>query len=242
MGRKRLPPAWSEVTAVFGGMFDPPHAGHVEAVRGLLREPGVREVLVMPTGRPGHKGAGTDPSLRLAMTKIAFAKIEGVTVDAREVNQAASDSRPTYTYDTLLGLTRERSQVAWVVGADQLGELHRWHRFPELLRLCHWIVLERRPRGAELARTTLQEWRASGLIADQPPGLPERHFKFSRAEACLFLCPTAAQEVASTSLREQLERTGLPADSQLIPSAVLEYIREHRLYGSSGGSVLGTGG
>lgn len=236
------PPAWSEVTAVFGGAFDPPHSGHVEAVRGLLRDPGVRELLVMPTGRPGHKGARTDPAHRLAMAKLAFAGIGGATIDAREVARAGADPRPTYTFDTLQELRRERSELAWVIGTDQLGELQRWHRFPELLGLCHWIVLERRLSGAEEARETLQSWQASGLLSERSPGLPVRHYPIGRGKTCLFLCPTDAPAVASTSLREQLERTGLPADSTLLPRPVAEYIRAHRLYGSRSGSVLGTGG
>ncbi|HUP55886.1 MAG TPA: adenylyltransferase/cytidyltransferase family protein, partial [Bdellovibrionota bacterium] len=63
---------WREVTAIFGGTFDPPHLGHREAVAGLFRNPGVREVWVMPAASPPHKPAIATAEQRLELARLAF--------------------------------------------------------------------------------------------------------------------------------------------------------------------------
>src|SRR6185437_5876583 len=65
-----------------------------------------------------------------------------VVIDPREV-QNASPGKPSYSFDTLQELRKDDPRIAFVIGADQLQELPRWHRFPEILGLCHWIILKR---------------------------------------------------------------------------------------------------
>ena len=43
---------------LLGGAFDPPHLGHREAVESLLRNPGVRNVIILPSGNPPLKEYG----------------------------------------------------------------------------------------------------------------------------------------------------------------------------------------
>jgi nicotinic acid mononucleotide adenylyltransferase len=39
---------WGEVTAVFGGRFDPIHNGHLAAINGLFEEPGSNRLSHQP--------------------------------------------------------------------------------------------------------------------------------------------------------------------------------------------------
>ncbi|MCM2278774.1 MAG: nicotinate-nicotinamide nucleotide adenylyltransferase [Oligoflexia bacterium] len=217
---------WQELTAVFGGTFDPPHLGHLQAVRGLFGCPGVRRVLVIPSAIPPQKSGITSTHHRMEMARRCFERPElpDVQVDPREVLRAQlRPEAPSYTFDTLLELRREHSLLGCVVGADQLARLDTWHRFPELLGLCHWIVLERKPDGGHLAREALRSWVSSGLLRPD----------FSTREGTrIGIFPTEAPWVSSTAIREEIARTGTPPIAAL-PSEVINYLKMHRVYGTT---------
>jgi len=213
---------WSEVTAVFGGAFDPPHLGHREAVIGLFKHPGVGKVRIIPTGTPALKTAQTQALHRLAMTKIAFAKLGGdldsrIIIDDREVR---SESRtPSYTFHTLQELRKEGAQLAFVLGVDQVESLDQWHRFPELLSLAHWIALERRPGGSERMQKAIQRLTGLGALTN----------------AIQFLSvPTPARAISSTEIRREFAINGGKSpllDNNLDP-AVRAYLNANHLYGT----------
>ncbi|MEO5969272.1 MAG: nicotinate-nicotinamide nucleotide adenylyltransferase [Bdellovibrionia bacterium] len=225
-------PRWNEITAVFGGRFDPPHLGHREAVRGLFKFPAVKQVLIMPSGSAPHKPALATSVQRAEMAKLAFSDLPFDTLpaeiqfDLRELDRAKQKpALPTYSFDTINELHRVYSQLAFVIGADQLVALPTWHRFPELLSLCHWIVLERKPKGSHLARQTLQEWEASLLVKAK-----DSHTWESKSGHLIQIVPTEAKDVSSTQIRESIARTGEPPADSLLPG-VLAYLKEQRLYG-----------
>ena len=224
--------------ALFGGTFDPPHLGHREAVRGLFQVPGVSRVKILPAPVPPLKTSQATAEQRLAMARLNFAAVPGdpmpaeIEIDTRELDRAVREpGRPSYTFDTLQEIGREipRERLAFVIGADQLLQLPRWHRFPELLELSHWIVLERKPDGGARARTMLQEWTGSGLV--RTTGQPSRWATRSGRE--LRVVPTKARELSSTAIRESIARTGKAPGSESAPwllPEVLSYLKTHRIY------------
>jgi nicotinate-nucleotide adenylyltransferase len=224
---------WNEVTAVFGGRFDPPHLGHREAVRGLFRNPGVKGVLIIPSAAPPHKLAIGTAEQRLEMAKLNFQSTPRdpfpaeIRIDARELIRAQKNPHvPSYTYDTLQELRQEYSQLAFVIGADQLAELTKWYRFPEVLTLSHWIVLERQPSGSALARATLQEWEGQGLAQSVGSSL----WKIKNSPYLLTVTPTEAPNVSSTAIRENMIRSGFPPENSIF-EGVLAYLKAHPVYG-----------
>lgn len=225
-------PRWSELTAIFGGTFDPPHQGHREAVDGLFRNPGVGRVIVIPSAAPPHKPSVASPEQRLAMAKLAFTegKTGALEVDGSELERAARTGRPSYSYETLQEFGRQHKEVAFVVGADQLRDLPGWYRFPEILGLCHWIALARRPDGEKIARAALSDWEASGLAVREKDSLWKLRPSGSQLRF-LTLVSTDAPELSSTSIREELGRTGQPPRDTL-PAAVSGYLKHHGLYGT----------
>jgi nicotinate-nucleotide adenylyltransferase len=240
-------PRWNEVTAVFGGTFDPPHFGHREAVAGLFKNPGVQRVLVIPSATPPQKPQAVASEHRVAMAKICLAErlaseslvsaVKGeIKIDTREIDRAKNNfGHPSYTFDTLHELRRDFSQLAFVVGSDQLANLPTWHRFPEVLGLCHWIVLARKPDGERIAETTLQEWQASGWVKKE-----SSVWKVSSSVAAsaptISVFPTDARAVSSRNIREKLAKEGSTGSfDTLLPSEILSYLMEHRLYGTGSG-------
>jgi len=217
---------WSEVTAVFGGAFDPPHLGHREAVRGLFASPGVGRVLVVPAGAPPLKASATPAADREAMTRLAFDGLgAGVRIDGRELRRKAG---PSYAFDTLSELAREHRELAFVIGTDQLLQLPRWHRFPEVLGLAHWIVLLRKPGGAEELGRGIKDLLSSGIA--RPVASADRCWQLARGRV-LQAVQTDAPALSSTEIRENLAKTGQVQPQTLSP-AVEAYLKTHRLYGT----------
>lgn len=218
---------WNEVTAIFGGTFDPPHLGHREAVRGLFSHPGIRRVIVVPSGTPPFKPGATSNEHRLRMTELAFSGLDDVRIDRREIDRSLVTQKPSYSIDTILEMKREHPNLAFVAGADQLAQLHAWHRFRELLTACHWIILARQPDGEKLAHETLAHWQASGLIRPDGSTSPTTELK---------VVTTDAPELSSAEIRQEIARQTDPEKllsrlNHWLNSDVLSYLMVHRIYG-----------
>jgi nicotinate-nucleotide adenylyltransferase len=231
---RATPPRWSETIALFGGRFDPPHLGHAQAIRGLFEIPGVRQVWVIPSPTPPHKPATASFEHRVELAKLGLLHAHpvgdpsAVQLDLREAQRAkARPDLPTYTFDTLQEIRHETTQVAFVIGTDQLEQLHTWHRFPDVLGLSHWIVLARKPEGEERSLRVLNEWGASGLVQKTSQ---KDVWWIKGTNSYLHLVPTEAAELSSTQIREQIARNGEAPEDALSPQ-VLAYLKQNRLYG-----------
>lgn len=222
-------PRWREWPAILGGRFDPIHSGHVEAARGVLRHPGAREILVMPTPSPAYKKTVASGRERIALARAAF---EGLAlparIDERELRRHERTGQPTYSFDTLSELQGEMSDVSFVLGTDQFAAMPSWHRFPEVLDLCHWIVLERKGgdgASAEFARV-IDELQRSQLIRTLEPALWQ-----TAQGRFIGLFPTDAPALSSTEIRAEIARSGEPPARKL-PEPVRAYLKASGLYGT----------
>jgi nicotinate-nucleotide adenylyltransferase len=209
---------WGEVTAVFGGRFDPIHNGHLVAIRGLFEEPGIKRALVLPTPASPLKPAVASIEDRLKMVELALAdaKLPGpVQLDTREIERhRRNPGAPIYSFDTIQDLKKDVPNLAFVVGNDQWADLPRWHRFQELLGLCHWIVLKRKgePELAPLAG--MDVW-----------GLPKKNTEIR-------FVSTPAEGWSSTQIRESISRDGSLPEGAL-PTSVAAHLKRCGLYGIS---------
>jgi nicotinate-nucleotide adenylyltransferase len=157
---------------------------------------------------------------RWAMLTRALAGEPRLIADDREVRRAGA----SYTVETLEALRAEHgaaASLAWIVGWDAYLKLPSWHRFDELLRLSHLIVV-RRPGEhvvppAELA--AFEARRVDGAaIAARPAG-------------GVVLLDATMRSISSSEIRARCRRGEPVAD--LLPPAVWTYITDHRLYGVS---------
>lgn len=225
-----MKPEWGKVQALFGGAFDPPHEGHLSAVEGLFKNPGVARVHIVPTGVPRFKSHSTLAAIRARMTELAFQSrsFSGpVEICEHEIQKAAlHPTLPTTTFDTLLELRPKLGSCAVVVGTDQISALHQWYRFPEVLKLAHWIVLVRKPTGELPAVQTLKSWESGGLLRLTDEGL--KTWSVNGTPFYIQIVETPAPEISSAELRAEMARSG--NTSSFIPPSVRQYIQEQRLY------------
>lgn len=207
---------------LLGGTFDPVHFGHLRLAEELADALSLAEIRFIPAARPPHRAApATTSEHRLEMTRLAIADNARFTLDGRELQRPGA----SYTIDTLIALDRElgpASALCLIMGSDAFLGLDRWHRWSELLRYCH-LVLVTRPHAA--LDDTLPDALQSLLQRHLAPG-PEA-LSLGRAGA-IVMQPITALDISATAIRAAL--AGGRSARYLLPDAVLNYIQQHGLY------------
>lgn len=129
-----------QVIGLLGGSFDPAHAGHVHLTRHALKRFGLDRVwwLVSP-GNP-IKCRGPAPigqRLAAARSIMVHPRVRITDLEARLGSRK--------TAHTLARLQRLYPGVrfVWLMGADNLAQLHRWHDWRSILHRVPVGVLAR---------------------------------------------------------------------------------------------------
>lgn len=141
MIRAGLPYARPGMTVgLFGGSFDPPHAGHVHVSREALKRFGLDQVwwLVSP-GNP-LKTEGPAPLDRRIVAANRLVTHPRIIVSDLEARLGTR-----YTAETLKKLFQIYPAVrfVWLMGADNLASLHRWQDWEWIMRNVPIGVLAR---------------------------------------------------------------------------------------------------
>jgi nicotinate-nucleotide adenylyltransferase len=129
---------------IFGGTFDPIHHGHLLLARDAMEQLRFDAILFVPAGQSpfkAHKAHATDAQ-RLAMLRLGLKGEDRFWLTRCELDRMP----PSYAYDTALEIQEAfpYADLFWLIGADQLADLNRWHRITELRRLITFALL---PRG-----------------------------------------------------------------------------------------------
>ncbi|MFC0206263.1 nicotinate-nucleotide adenylyltransferase [Novosphingobium soli] len=129
------------VTGLLGGSFNPAHGGHRRITLFAIRALALDEVwwLVSP-GNPLKPAAGMAP----LSARVASARRHGRRAPIR-VTAIERELGTRYTVDTLRALLRRypRRRFIWLMGADNLAQLHRWKDWRSLARLMPIAVIAR---------------------------------------------------------------------------------------------------
>ena len=117
---------------LLGGVFDPPHLGHVALARAAVRELGLDRLLVLVVADPGHKRATLPAETRLELARLAFADVPEAVVEL--------DLHPR-TVDSLE--ERKLDDALFVLGADELADFESWKEPGRVLELARLAVAMR---------------------------------------------------------------------------------------------------
>lgn len=133
-----------QVVGLLGGSFDPAHEGHVHITREAIKRLHLDQVwwLVSP-GNPLKPRPPAPLAQRMARAR-AVMRHPRVTVTDLEAQLGTR-----YTYATLKRLQAIYPGVhfVWLMGADNLAQLHRWDRWQDILRAVPVAVLARPGKG-----------------------------------------------------------------------------------------------
>ncbi len=127
-------------SGVFGGLFDPPHIGHLIIAQHVFEEFHLHRVLFVPSGHPPHKSTYSAYHNRYEMTKLAISGNEHFALS--DVERRISDT--TYTIETIKALKEQTTDEPYLmIGSDQWLEIETWKDPEELFRECRIVVMRR---------------------------------------------------------------------------------------------------
>jgi nicotinate-nucleotide adenylyltransferase len=193
---------------LLGGTFDPPHYGHLVAAQEAIWQLALDRVLFLPARQnPLKQGeAITSAEDRTAMVGLAIADNPSFEISHLDLDRPP----PSYSSDLLREVQRQQAdaELYFLVGADILPELHRWHEPREILRLARLVVVNR-------PESPLPDVQAL-----------ERALPGARERVDLVFSPGVA--VSARYLRARVA-AGQPI-RYLTPPAVERYIARQKLY------------
>ncbi|MGM0444696.1 MAG: nicotinate (nicotinamide) nucleotide adenylyltransferase [Fibrobacterota bacterium] len=187
---------------IFGGSFNPPHAGHAALAQLALEELRLDRLIWVPSGShpfekeslkvPFSHRAGMVDALCAGQNKFEMwsgeGRMEGKTYSLRTIRELQQIYRP----DTTL----------FILGSDNIPSFHTWYRFEELLAAADLAVVSR--PGSETAQN-------HHIPADKIHTIESPHWG-----------------VSSSLLRNYMKQ-GFSC-RYLIPDPVRRYINENNLY------------
>jgi len=134
---------------LLGGTFDPPHYGHLVAAQEAAWKLDLERVLFLPARQnPLKQGeVMTDAETRCEMVSAAIQDDSRFELSRLDLDRPP----PSYTVDLLRSLQQSDRELFFIVGADILPELPRWHAVDEIQHLATLVVVTRpgspRPHG-----------------------------------------------------------------------------------------------
>lgn len=130
--------------AIYGGSFNPPHLGHLEAAKTVLEELAPDKLIIIPDNIPPHKhmdDASPSAEARLALCNTAFRGLDRAEVSDMEIRRRGK----SYSYHTVCELRAQypQDELYLVVGSDMFLSFEEWYEFSYLLDNCTLAVASR---------------------------------------------------------------------------------------------------
>ena len=189
---------------LFGGMFNPPHIGHLAAAQEAQARLNLDIVQFIPTGDPPHrKNPETPAEIRLKMTRLACEKNNKFSVSEFEMK----NSDKSYTINTVTYFCEKlpEATIYLLVGTDQLNLFHTWQRWQEIIKKVKLVVLK----------------RSNSVVEDLPAGVVDN---FQMLEI-------PGLNISSSQIRSRVKQ-GLPL-RYLVPDKICKFIEREKLYNAN---------
>ncbi len=149
--------------AFFGGTFDPPHNGHLELARHILKQGITDRILFVPAYDPPHKSGQKISSFanRFAMLELLVCDDPDILISDIEHRVAL---KPSYSIKILKLLEKEfpDDKLQVLIGGDSLEALHTWYKAKEIVAQYEIICYPR--KGSKVDRKSLlKHWTSKEI-------------------------------------------------------------------------------
>ncbi len=201
---------------LFGGSFDPVHLGHYVAAQYVADYLKLDRVYFIPARQSPykeHRAVASDLD-RLYMVR----RMTDEDTRFEESDVELEREGPSYSYDTVCYFQKKLrgADLYWLIGADCLEGLHRWHKAKELVEKCT-IVTALRPGYEVEIGEEMQEFFGPRLIEKIREHIIE----------------TPLIDISSSEIRAEIAKGVCCFD--MVGLGVWKYIVKERLYGWKGG-------
>ena len=198
-----------ERIGIYGGTFNPPHIGHLEAAKQAVSRLNLDRLLMVPASIAPHKVLPPNSPTaqqRLAMLRIAAADCPQIQVSDVELCREGV----SYTWQTVRTLRQQNPQaeLILIMGTDMFLSFREWKKPEEILKDASLAVFYRGDRGEHAAIDAEKAfWEEKGVRVQ--------------------LVENDVINISSTQMRRLLI---FRCAADFLPAGVLDYIREHYLY------------
>ncbi len=196
-------------TGVLGGTFNPVHLGHVRMSRKIMEAKGFDRMIFIPSNIPPHKQEEKIPSpaKRIKMLKLALEDEKDFIIDGYEVRKKGI----SYSIDTIRYLKKkyEDDELYWIIGADMLFQIEKWHDFKNVLREMSFIAVKREGYDKRDIEAYAAELRG-------------------KYGADISFCEMEPIDISSTDIRGKVKRG--EEIKKLVHKKVERYIIDNKLY------------
>lgn len=193
---------------VFGGSFNPPLNSHFSIAEQVLNQyEEVEKIVFIPVSKKYEKDGLEENYHRYNMLKLVIDKNRNFLLSDIDMNE----NKSLYTIETLEKTQRQFSnkQIWFLIGSDNLKELHTWKRAEELVSNYKILVMERNEDKVE------EIIKQNELLSCYKENIEK-------------LNEEIRSNFSSTYIRAQIKKK--KSIRYLLPDEVYEYIKENNLY------------
>ncbi len=198
-----------ERIGIFGGTFNPPHIGHIQAAQQAITALGLSRLLLIPDRIAPHKQLPENsptPEQRLDMLCIAAADCPQIQVSDIELCREGI----SYTVETVMALKKlyPREELVLLMGTDMFLSFDSWKNARKILKNTTLGVFCRGEKNEEAV-------------------IKEKRSELQRQGAKVELVKNDVIPISSTQMRRLL---AFHCADAFLPAGVGDYIRENGLY------------
>lgn len=196
---------------ILGGTFNPIHMGHIELAKNAIKQySDIEQIIIMPNNLPAYKENKdiADISHRRKMIEIAIKNAQDISISMMEVERGGV----TFTSDTLEDIKRKNPsmKIYFIIGADSLFSITKWHNYKDVLRLCTLLVARRSSDYNNMEEYALE------LVKNIGYG----DIKFIYMDEI---------NISSSGIRKDISEGRMPF--LMLPEGLDLYIKKNKLYG-----------
>ena len=198
-----------ERIGIYGGTFNPPHIGHLEAAKQAVSNLKLDRLLMVPANIAPHKVLPPNSPTamqRLDMLRIAAADCPQIEISDVELCREGV----SYTWQTIRTLRQQHpdAELILIMGTDMFLSFRNWKNPEEIVKDASLAVFYRGDRDEHTAvEAEKAYWEAKGIRVR--------------------LVHNDVINISSTQMRRLLI---FRCAADFLPQGVLDYIREHYLY------------
>ena len=198
-----------ERIGIYGGSFNPPHIGHLEAAKQAVSRLNLDRLLMVPANVAPHKVLPPNSPTalqRMEMLRIAAADCPQIKISDVELCREGV----SYTWQTIQALreSNPHAELILIMGTDMF------------LSFRHWKNPEKILEDASLAVFYRGNWGEHAAIDAEKAYWEEKGVRVQLVENDII-------NISSTQMRRLLI---FRCAADFLPAGVLDYIREHYLY------------
>ena len=147
---------------IYGGTFDPPHLGHMEAARTALEQMNLDRLIIIPDCEPPHKDLAEEAATPQQRLEMAALMADGLGPRAEVSDLEIRREGKSYTADTVEALheTFPEDELWLLMGTDMFLTVQNWYQPERIFSMPAWRpspAVRKIPRRSLRSRVSTQQ-------------------------------------------------------------------------------------